>query len=308
MGTPVNDRYEDELQPDVSLLAIDQYIRAVRWSQFLTREEETVLLERLLRAKQHPGNAWYVSLAKDARERLVVSYQGLVLFFARKYVCHFRTMDLLDVVQEGTIGLLQAIDDVKSVFPPEFYAFASTCIMRAIFRALRLSDNLMHIPANIVEALFALNRVRYQLSLKLDREPSVQELACALQKSPEKVSELLEVRKRYVVASLHALFREERAEDTYHFAPLHAPEEYHERTQMQFLVQEAIQAVLTPRQRQYIMLRYGFDGGQSLSYRQVANILGVRCDAVHQSEKSAKKKLLSALAPALSLASDALSA
>ncbi len=97
-SVPVNDRYEDVA--DLSLLAVDQYLRDVRWITRLSDEEVIALLYQVYRDR-----------CKQARERLVESYQPLVLYIARHRVHAFRNAELLDVVQDGNTGLLQAIDD-----------------------------------------------------------------------------------------------------------------------------------------------------------------------------------------------------
>src|SRR6266567_7154782 len=101
-------------EQDVSLMALDQYIRQVRWLEPLTTEEEAQLLARIERGKhekrQPQPNAWRLFLAQAARERLVEGYLPWVIHLAKEYVSRARGMQLLDLLQEGNVGLLHAIE------------------------------------------------------------------------------------------------------------------------------------------------------------------------------------------------------
>ena len=99
---------------DVSLSALDQYVRSVKWSVPMTHEEEAQLVERVERGKVEQLNAFpdrrVLEDARQARERLVEGFQPIVLHIARKLVHRFKGMELLDVVQEGNLGVLYAIE------------------------------------------------------------------------------------------------------------------------------------------------------------------------------------------------------
>jgi DNA-directed RNA polymerase sigma subunit (sigma70/sigma32) len=103
--TPVNadERYEDV--SGMSYLAFDQYQREVAWIELLSDEEQDMLLRRVARAQQFPENAHYALLARDARARLVEQYQPLVLKMARGWVRFFEGMEVLDLVNEGSLGV-----------------------------------------------------------------------------------------------------------------------------------------------------------------------------------------------------------
>src|SRR5437868_10600874 len=103
-----------EEEREVSLLAIDQYMRQVRWTPDLTLQEEEELVERIARGKAEQQKACpnqvVMAEARQARDRLVEGYQRLVVYIARQYTYRFGSMELLDLVQEGNLGLLHAID------------------------------------------------------------------------------------------------------------------------------------------------------------------------------------------------------
>ena len=99
---------------DVSLLALDQYMRLVKWTPELTLEEEGQLLERVGRGKQEQLKPYPDRLvleeAKQAYDRLVAGFQPLIIHIASTYRYRVRSMDVMDLIQEGNLGLLQAID------------------------------------------------------------------------------------------------------------------------------------------------------------------------------------------------------
>src|SRR6266702_1355915 len=134
---------------DVSLMALDQYIRQVRWLEPLTQEEEAQLLARIERGKyerrQLQPNAWRLSLAQAALERLVEGYLPWVIHLAKGFVSRARSMQLLDLIQEGNQGLLQAIEhnDVSKGYP--LRALVTAYVRGAILDALRERDGLVRI-------------------------------------------------------------------------------------------------------------------------------------------------------------------
>src|SRR5437667_1145021 len=104
----------DQDDQHISLLALDQYMRWVKWTPELTLEEEGQLLERVERGKQEQlklcPDRQVLEEAKQARDRLVAGFQPLVIHIASTYRYRVRSMELMDLNQEGNVGLLQAID------------------------------------------------------------------------------------------------------------------------------------------------------------------------------------------------------
>src|SRR5450755_1096611 len=135
--TPVNadERYEDV--PGMSYLAFDQYQREVAWIELLSDEEQDMLLRRVARTQQFPENAHYALLARDARARLVEQYQPLVLKMARGWVRFFEGMEVLDLVNEGSLGVLGAIDQYSRSpnYHGHFPLLVTFCIRNAFAEA-----------------------------------------------------------------------------------------------------------------------------------------------------------------------------
>ncbi len=134
----------DQDDTDVSLTAEAQYMHQVHWTPKLTLEEETSLFQRLERGKHERAQLWpdqrVLADAKQARDRLVEGFQGFVTSLASQWVWRFRNMDLMDVIQEGNEGLMQAIElhDPTKGYP--LRALAGTCIRHAIIDALAKRD------------------------------------------------------------------------------------------------------------------------------------------------------------------------
>src|SRR2546423_8020884 len=146
-----------EEQGSISLMALDQYIREVRWLEPLTEEEEAQLLARIERGKyerrQLQPNAWRLSLAQAARERLVKGSLPWVIHLAKEYVSRARSMQLLDLIQEGNLGLLAAIEhnDVSKGYP--LRALVTAYVRGGIVDALRERDGMGRIPDRTVRQL-----------------------------------------------------------------------------------------------------------------------------------------------------------
>src|SRR5579864_6042019 len=127
-----------------SLLAVDQYFRWLHWSPALPQEEETRLIEVIERGKHEQRrvspDAQVLAAAKEARDRLVESFQGLVIHIAYQMIYRFQHLELLDVIQEGNLGLLRAIEenDPKKGYP--LRSLAGACIRYAISDAWRVQE------------------------------------------------------------------------------------------------------------------------------------------------------------------------
>src|SRR5947208_4942675 len=203
-------------EQDVSLMALEQYIRQVRWLEQLTEEEEAQLLARIERGKhekrQLQPNAWRLSLAHAARERLVEGYLPWVIHLAKEYVSRARGMQLLDLIQEGNLGLLAAIEhnDVSKGYP--LRALVTAYVRGAILDALRERDGMVRIPDRTVRQLRLLRKAQRALLHTLRRAATYPELAVHLQLSVEKVCELACYQQRQEMGSLEALI-EARADE-----------------------------------------------------------------------------------------------
>jgi RNA polymerase sigma factor (sigma-70 family) len=304
-------RSESQDERDVSLMAFDQYMRQVRRTEPLTEEEEALMVQRVEWGKQERSqpcpNQWVLNLARHARDRLVEVYQPLVIAIAKKYVWAFESMTLLDLVQEGNIGLMRAIEvnDPGKGFP--LRSLAGRCISQAIWRAMVRYDRPVSAYHGLVDAWARLRRVRQRLEVRLNREPTNGEVAAEMGIAEEKVATLLEVGGSTCV-SLQGLLEEGDAEERIDFAGLYQAQVAQDQArqgELEQAVQRALETVLTPRQREVVQLHYGLgEASEVLSFRGIGERLGMRPSAADHHERLARKKLVRALAPVCRTAQD----
>ena len=236
--------------------------------------------------------------AQQARDRLVAGYQPLVLFFAQLYRHRFQRLEMLDLIQEGNIGLLLAIDG-HTVGKGHFTGLASCCIRHAMWQAYYESERFIRVSQKVRVRLSKLAKAERELALGLERAPTSVELAKAIGQSAHKIEELLTWREQAEVESLHQLLIDEEAEDKYAFTNLfEAPPESGECVEREAAVRQAIAEVLSPKQQRVVHWRYGFDGetGKLRTCEEVAAQLGVSFTLVARYDRQARQLLHGALA------------
>lgn len=296
--TKVIGSYDDRY---ASLLAKDQYFRQLHWTTRLTPEEETVLLERVQRGRCADGSC--SSDALSARDRLVEGFQGLVLHIA--YVMHrrCRVLELIDLVQEGTIGLMQAIAHYDAAAVRSVSAWFGVHIHNAMSLAMIEQDSVVRLTERARTELNLLRRTEGQLYKQLQRIPTIAEVAAALGMSERKVHELRSCRHWKEVESLQGLVEEDEEEDRHDFVGLF--EQYvNEANWRNERVREAVASALTKRQEEIIRSRYGMDEQDSreLSQTEIAARYGVAPESIGYSEHAAYRRLYPVLASSCQMA------
>lgn len=291
---------------EVSLMAFDQYMRQVRWILWLAEDEEVQLLERVSRGRAERvkpcPDAQVLADAKQARDRLVEGYQGLVVFLAKKRRFLFRSMELLDLIQEGNLGLMQAIEEYDRSCGYPLRTVASHRVRHAIWEALRGRDRMIRLPVHVHKAVSRMERLKSELLAALDHEPSAGELAIAMEVSEAELVELERSHRCQEVASLQALVTEAEGEDYLDFVSLFeaavVTEQAHQEP-FEVMIRQAMGTAITRRQREVLQLRYGFDeeGGSVRTKRAVAELLEVSDESVGQVERAAIKRLSTVLLP-----------
>jgi RNA polymerase sigma factor (sigma-70 family) len=300
MTTPVNDRYEDDRS--LSLSAYDQYMRELAWMEPLSEDEERRLLERIERSKRVPHHQHYALLAREARDRLVEGYQPLVLKLARRVQCGFQSMALTDLVNEGTIGLLDAIDrcEERRFFDGGFLALAATCIRQALWSARYGAEGEYRLPTHISSLLSRVYRAEKQFQGEHGYAPSSSQLAARLGITEEVLLEVQYLGKRRRAVSLQAcLDRVDGEEDRLDYVGLFQQEEVQEDAR-QSHVKEALRLAmqdLRPREREVLERRYGlYDGTGTERFRlELAQEMGITAEVVDQYSGRAKRRLYHAL-------------
>ncbi len=297
---------EYEESRDVSLLAIDQYMRGLRWSERLTAEEEARMIERVERGKRERmnerPNQWVMSLAKHARERLIEGYQPYVVTIARKLAARCRGMEVLDLIQEGNIALMGAIEahDPRKGYP--LRVLVGVHVRGEMIQALHRINGGVRINWRVSTHVREVGRVQQELRLALGYEPSYPEIASRLGWKLERLVEVMEWGWCERMQSLQGILGEEEEEDYRGFVSLFqgslAAEESRSR-ELEEAVRQAIDTVLTDRQREVVSARYGFGEGiaQEGTCQQLAAQFGVCPSGVQRLDATARKRLRTVLAP-----------
>jgi|GEM_PF-2191507 len=280
---------------NVSLLAKDQYFREMKRIPRLSAEEEQRYLARMARGKTEQAkpqpDQWRLSLAQDARERLAEAYQPLVVHVARRYTRSCYRLELVDLIQEGNVGLLRALDATEHDDSCRFRSYAAACIQYTITNAIAEQDYLIPTSQRFHRRLLEAKQVEYHLRLEQGGEPPLADIATAMQIGEAQLRETYELARRQEVKSLHDLL--EHYEDeidemvlrlmgSYEPAPGLSPER---QAALRETLHEAI-AGLSQRQRDILRWRYGLDDErpEECSVKEIAQRLGCHPSAVRTSE------------------------
>lgn len=303
---------EDETTTEISLddLAnidtddtIGLYLKEVSRVPLLTADEEVELAQRIERGRMSREELARVNVTmvrrtelrksiEDgwlAREHLITANSRLVISVAKKYMG--RGVPFLDLIQEGNIGLIRATKKFDYRRGHKFSTYATWWIRQAVTRAIADQGRTIRVPVHMGDQINKLLRVQHQLTQKLGREPSVEELAVALDVPPKKVENMIQVARRPL--SLETPTDDEEDSVLGDFieddeAP--PPDE----TATYNLLKEHLDEVLNglpPREVRILQLRYGLLDGQAYTLEEVGRKMGVTRERVRQIEAQALSRL-----------------
>ena len=266
---------------DTHNLAMDDpvkvYLKEIGRVPLLTAEEEQVLAMRIADGDQ------------QAKQRLAEANLRLVVSIAKRYVG--RGMQFLDLIQEGNLGLIKAVDKFDYTKGFKFSTYATWWIRQAITRAIADQARTIRIPVHMVETINKLIRVSRQLLQELGREPSAEEIADELQMPVEKVREILRVAQEPV--SLETPIGEEEDSHLGDFIPdddALAPAD----AASMLLLKEQLGEVLktlTAREEKVLSLRFGLEDGHPRTLEEVGKEFNVTRERIRQIEAKALRKL-----------------
>ena len=274
----------EEVEIDLSVpegISIDDpvrmYLKEIGRVPLLTAEEEVAL------AKQMEAGD------EEAQRRLAEANLRLVVSIAKRYVG--RGMLFLDLIQEGNLGLIKAVEKFDYNKGYKFSTYATWWIRQAITRAIADQARTIRIPVHMVETINKLIRVQRQLLQELGRDPAPEEIAEVMEISVERVREIMKIAQEPV--SLETPIGEE--EDSHlgdfiedHDAP--APAEVASFMLLKEQLEEVLDT-LTAREEKVLRLRFGLDDGRARTLEEVGQNFGVTRERIRQIEAKALRKL-----------------
>lgn len=281
-----------------------QYLREIGRIPLLTAEEEVELARRVeaglfaeekLNSAADPDSELAVDLdrlvvlGRMAKRRLIEANLRLVVSVAKRYVG--RGLTMLDLVQEGNLGLIRAVEKFDYARGFKFSTYATWWIRQAMSRALADQARTIRVPVHVVELINRVVRVQRRLLQERGYEPTAEEVGAHLEISPERVSEVLRLAQEPV--SLHAPVGEEddvALGDLIEDGDAASPME----TASFLLLREHLEAVLSTlgeRERKVVQLRYGLADGRPRTLEEIGRIFGVTRERIRQIESKTLGKL-----------------
>ena len=300
----------DEGDPEESAFdAIDAgdsvglYLSQVGLVPLLTRSEEVDLAKRIERGrkcrdelarginsdKKRRELEGFIEDGMAAREHLIMANSRLVISVAKKY--NSRGVPLLDLIQEGHVGLMRAVKKFDYRRGHKFSTYATWWIRQAITRLIADHGRTIRVPVHMGDRINRMLRSRHQLTQELGREPTEVELANYLETTPKSVEDMLRVAQRPISLEKPTDFESDTVvADFIEDEESPAPEELTQQELLEERVQELLE-MLPPREALVVRLRYGLPNGEVHTLKEIGEKLGITRERVRQIESQALRRL-----------------
>ena len=256
---------------------VKMFLKEIGKIRLLTFEEENALAERMVKGDE------------EAKKQLIEANLRLVVSIAKKYIG--RGMTFLDLIQEGNLGLIKAVDKFDPSKGYKFSTYATWWIRQAITRAIADQARTIRIPVHMVETINKLIKTSRHLLQTLGREPTPEEIAAELEMPVEKVRDILKVAQEPI--SLETPVGEEDESNLGNFIPddeAPSPSEQAADTLLREHIEEVMQT-LTPREAKVLKLRFGLEDGRMRTLEEVGKEFDVTRERIRQIEAKALRKL-----------------
>jgi RNA polymerase primary sigma factor len=266
--------YLDDIADD----SVRLFLREIGQIPLLSAEEELTLAKQV------------VAGDKDAKDKMAVANLRLVVSIAKRYVG--RGLDLLDLIQEGNTGLLRAVEKFDPDKGFKFSTYATWWIRQAITRAIADQARTIRIPVHMVETINKLLRMQRRLTQELNREPTNEEIAQAMEIDVDKVEHIMKIKQD--ISSLDANIRDDEEEsvlaDFIEDEDTIRPEESANNQLLKEQV-KGILSALTEREQKILKLRFGLEDGKQHTLEEVGQEFSVTRERIRQIEAKALAKL-----------------
>jgi len=301
---------QDEVQTSDDYLAhieindtVGLYLKEAGRVPLLTQEQEIQITQRIERGREamialakgevvdseRDNLRWFIEDGWEAREHLISANARLVISVAKKYMG--RGVPFLDLIQEGNIGLMRAAKKFDYTRGYKFSTYATWWIRQAVTRAIADQGRTIRVPVHMGDQVSRMLRIQHQLKQKYGRDPTMEEVAEALDVPPKKVEEMIQLARHPL--SLQMPIGEEDDDvlgDFIEDDSSPAPDE----TAANNLLHEQLAGILDslpPREARILQLRYGLLDGQYLTLNEVGQKMGVTRERVRQIEAQALRRL-----------------
>lgn len=257
---------------------VKMYLKEIGKVSLLSFEEEKALSDLVLAGD------------KEAKNRLAESNLRLVVSIAKRYVG--RGMLFLDLIQEGNIGLMKAVDKFDPSKGFKFSTYATWWVRQAITRSIADQAKTIRIPVHMIETINKLARFQRQLTVELGIEPTEEQLGKKMNLPPEKIREIIKISQDPI--SLETPIGEEDESHLGDFLPdLNTlnPEEQTSHALLRKELEKVMRETLSDREEAVLRLRHGLDDGHVRTLEEVGNIFGVTRERIRQVESKALRKL-----------------